>query len=173
MNKKLLAVATILVLVLGIAGAAFAASSGGTSSGTNKLWKPPCMNLNLTDDQLSKLRELRTDLFNKTQDIRNELQKKMFELSNLYLSNNPDQAQIDAKKAEIDKLRSQLNDLSEQSSQEFNKILTQEQKEQLSQMSTKRFFGIGMGMGFGMGGHRGCRGFGGPCGAAQPSGVTQ
>jgi len=171
MNKKLLAVVTILVLVLGIAGAAFAASSGGSSSSSNSQWKPPCMNLNLTDDQLSKLRDLRTDFFNKTQSLRNELQKKMFELSNLYLNNNPDQTQIDAKKAEIDKLRSQINDLSEQSSQEFNKILTEEQKEQLSQMATKRFFG--MGMGFGKGGRGGCRGFGGPWGAAQPSGATQ
>ncbi|HHW41176.1 MAG TPA: Spy/CpxP family protein refolding chaperone [Syntrophomonadaceae bacterium] len=171
MNKKLLTAAIILALVLGIAGAALAASSGGSSSSSDNQWKPPFMNLNLTDDQLSKLRDLRTEFFNKTQDLRSELQKKMFELSNLYLSNNPDQAQIEAKKAEIDKLRSQLKDLSEQSSQEFNKILTQQQKEQLSQMAARRFFG--MGMGFGMGGHRGGRGFGCPWGAAQPSGATQ
>ncbi|MGB9791208.1 MAG: Spy/CpxP family protein refolding chaperone [Thermacetogeniaceae bacterium] len=158
MNKKFLTIATILILALGIAGAAFAATSGGTSSATtNNQWRSPLQDLNLTDDQLSKLRELRTDFFNKTQEIRNELQKKMFELSNLYLSNNPDQTQIEAKRAEIENLQNKLYEMRKQSSQELSSILT---KEQLAQIAGDRL--LGMGMGFGRGRHRGWCGWGCP-----------
>lgn len=168
MNKKFLTIATILILVLGIAGAAFAATSGGTSSSTAKQRRAPLQDLNLTDDHLSKLRELRTDFFNKTQEIRNELQKKMFELSNLYLSNNPDQTQIEAKRAEIENLQNKLYEMRKQSSQELSSILT---KEQLAQIAGDRL--LGMGMGFGRGGHRGGCGWGCPWGSPQPPAVTQ
>lgn len=170
MNKKFLTIATILILVLGIAGAAFAATSGGTSSGTAKQRRAPLQNLNLTDEQLSKLRDLRTDFFNKTQGIRNELQKKMLELSNLYLSNNPDQAQIDAKRAEIEKLQNQLGEMRKESSQELSKILNDEQ---LAQIAADRFLGIGMGMGLGRGGHRGWCGLGCPWKTAQQPATAQ
>lgn len=169
MNKKLLAIATALVLILGIAGAAFAATATGTSSATaNNQWRSPLQDLNLTDDQLSKLRELRTEFFNKTQEIRSELQKKMFELSNLYLSNNPDQSQIEAKRAEIEKLQNQLNEMRKESSQELSSILT---KEQLAQIAGERLFG--MGMGFGRGKHGGCCGWGCPWGPPRQPVATQ
>lgn len=169
-KNKLIILAATLVLVLGIAGGAFAAGSGdNTSSGNVDQRKPPILSINPTDEQLSKLRELRTECFNKTRDIRNELQKKMFELSNLYLDNNPDQDKINSKKAEIDELRSQLQDISEENRQELSKIFTQEQLDQLDQMGGKRgcdCLGMGCGMGFG---GRGGRGPGGPGGTQSQS----
>lgn len=120
------------------------------------------MSVNPTDEQLGKLQELRNDFFNKTQSLRMELQTKMFELRGLYLQKNPDQNQIDAKKAEVEQLRSQLYDLRQSERQELSKIFTQEQ---LDQMATQRGFG-GHGMRGGRG-HGGFPGFKGAWGATQ------
>lgn len=163
MKKKLIVLGTTLILILGIAGGAFAAGwGGGPWAAGDGQWTPPIMSVNPTDEQLGKLQELRNDFFNKTQSLRMELQTKMFELRGLYLQKNPDQNQIDAKKAEVEQLRSQLYDLRQSERQELSKIFTQEQ---LDQMATQRGFG-GHGMRGGRG-HGGFPGFKGAWGATQ------
>ncbi len=156
-RKRLLILTAALILVLGIAGGAFAAASNdSTPPGNADQWKPPVLSVNPTDEQLNKLRELRTECFNETQNIRSELQKKVFELRNLYLDNNPDQEEIASKRAEIDELRSQLQDTREEYRRQMSEIFTQEQLDQLGQMrGCGGCLGVGCGMGFGGKGGRG------------------
>lgn len=149
MRKKLVVLSATILLVLGMAGGAYAVGlSQKTSTYCGNRWQSLITQLNATDKQLSEWRALRSEFFEQTQDLRNRLQKARFELSNLYLQKNPDQAQIQAKQAEIQQLCNQLQQKKNEEQQKMSQIFT---KEQLDKIGQNRGFGLGMGFG-----RRGC-----------------
>ena len=160
MKKKAAFIVVALLLVFGIVQIAAASGMGiGWGGGPRVLsgdnWVSPVKALNLTDDQINKMREIEKNTYQQTRDLRIKLQDKMYELSQLQMQKNPDKAQIDAKIKEINELRSKLSDIHQQSREKWQSLLTQEQLAQLA----KTRGGCGMGPG-GMGGHGGMGGFG-------------
>jgi zinc resistance-associated protein len=111
-------------------------------------------NLNLTQEQQTKLNELREKHWKDTVTLRNEMQTKRLELQTLWTAPNPDKDKILAKQKELNDLRNKMQAKSTDMRLEARKILTPEQAAQAG------IFGPGMGWGK----HRMMRGgWGGPC----------
>lgn len=155
MKKRVMLLVLTLVLVLGITQVASAAGwgMGGGRALDSSTWTPLAQKLNLTDDQAQKLKDLDKSCYEATKDLRARLQDAMFELRQMGFDKNPDKAAVDAKIKEINDLRAQLQQITQQNREKMQSILTPEQQ---SQMKNWR----------GHGGHRGCR-MGGPNGQAQ------
>ncbi|MDK2856221.1 MAG: hypothetical protein PWQ41_1068 [Bacillota bacterium] len=111
----------------------------------------PVEELGLTDEQVTKIKELQREMYEKTKDLRQELQDAMFELRQLRWDKNPDQAALDAKTKEVNDLRAELQKITQEFQQKFESILTPEQLEKAKSM--RGFFG-------GWGGRHGMKGFG-------------
>jgi Spy/CpxP family protein refolding chaperone len=181
MFKKALIFGVVGLLVLGIAAVAFAAPGGRWGGGFGRVsgqaavgstnWASPITQLDLSDEQYAKLREIQNQAFEKMQALRDEMAKKMLELQNLYLQKNPDKAAIDAKQKELSELRDKMWQLRQDNFNEANKVLTKEQQDKLNSL---RGNGFGRGAGFGPGA---CHGFGGGFGwgmmGGYGSGVNQ
>ncbi|TYP58820.1 Spy/CpxP family protein refolding chaperone [Thermosediminibacter litoriperuensis] len=148
MSKKIVALGVMAVIILGAAAMAMAAGPGGQrTAGVN----PPTLpQLNLTDEQYSRLKEIRTEFYQKMIELRNEMDKKHFELQDLYFSKNPDQDAVQAKFEELKDLRDKMFNLKKEYSEKMKNVLTEDQ---LSQLRGFRGPVFGMGPGF-------CHGFG-------------
>jgi len=94
--------------------------------------------LNLSDEQLAKMKELRNRFHNETRDLRYSLAIKRLEMRKLFTDPKTDDAQLLAKQKEISKLRQQLWDKKAQMKIEWRKILTPEQIAKLDKMPHKR-----------------------------------
>lgn len=160
MRGKILLPALALLLVLGLA---FTASAGGrgwgfrgagaTTQFARDGWRNPVDALQLTDEQIAKLQQLEKAMYDKTRDLRIQLQDRMFELRQLRLQKNPDQSAIDSKMEQVNNLRKQIYEIGQQNQEQMKSILTQEQ---LSKMTTP--------WGGGRRGRHGAPGRMGPCG---------
>lgn len=113
--------------------------------------KNPVEELGLTDEQVSKIKELQREMYEKTKDLRQKLQDAMFELRQLKAEKDPDQAALDAKAKEVNDLRAQLQKATQEFQQKFESIFTPEQLEKAKSM--RGFFD-------GWGGRHGMKGFG-------------
>ena len=146
MKRKMLLLILALALVLGVTQIASAAGwgmAGGKSSG---LWPGgglalksenctfPAEKLNLSDEQVQKLKELQQNAYEASRDLRTKLQDAMFELKQLRLDKNPDSAAIDAKTREVKDLRAQIDQITQQCRQDMQNVLTPEQQSQLENM---------------------------------------
>lgn len=148
MWKKTFLICLVLVLVL---GAVFAVSAGGRRGfAPAPSWAVGgCFGLvealDLTDDQLAKLKEIEKTTYEKTKEIRSKLQDLLFEIGQLRLAKNPDKAAIEAKMDQVMKLRKQLYEIQEDRWQKVKSILTKEQLEKLNRLRWGRRSGRGPG----------------------------
>ncbi|WP_066636290.1 Spy/CpxP family protein refolding chaperone [Desulfolucanica intricata] len=152
MKRKMGILIIAVFLVFSIASIASAAGLGAGGGGprmlSNNNWVNPVDALNLTGEQITKMREIRQNTYEKTRDIKIKLMDSTFQLRQLQLQKNPDQAMIDAKIAEINDLRSKLSSITRESRQQCLSLLTQEQ---LAQMAKSGFCKMGAYGGFAMG----------------------
>jgi Spy/CpxP family protein refolding chaperone len=135
--KKIIA-AVMMVAVLAFAGSVMAQGpekspgmergygfhSGGARSEGPGRWDP----LNLTPDQVEKIKALRESFFKEKIPLQNELMGKRLELKALWMQTNPDEQKILAKQQEINTLRAQIGEKAIKNRLEMRKILTPEQQ---------------------------------------------
>jgi len=135
-KKKLVLLTVTLLLVFSITQVA-AAAGMGWDGGPHKLNSDKMFNpvekLNLTDQQIVKMREINQKTYEQTRDLRIKMMDSRHELKQLKLQKNPDQAQIDAKVKEINNQRDKLHGIFQQSKEQCHSLLTQEQLEQVKQ----------------------------------------
>jgi Spy/CpxP family protein refolding chaperone len=100
---------------------------GGSGFAGPDLWR----SLNLTPEQVEKMKALRKSFFEQVLPFWNELRSKKFELKALWVQTNPDEGKILDKQKEINALRAQLGEKVTKNRLEMRKILTPEQQAQL------------------------------------------
>jgi Spy/CpxP family protein refolding chaperone len=83
--------------------------------------------LGLSDQQLAKMKELRTSFRNDTRDLRYNLAIKRIEMRKLFTDPKTDDATLLAEQKEISNLRQQLSDKKAEKKLKWRKILTSEQ----------------------------------------------
>jgi Spy/CpxP family protein refolding chaperone len=135
--KKIL-VAVVMVAVLATAGLVMAQDSGkspamergygfhgrdGRSAGSG-----PWESLNLTPDQVEKLKALRKSFLEEKIPLQNDLMRDRLEMKALWMQANPDEQKILAKQQEINTLRAQIREKAIKDRLEMRKILTPEQQ---------------------------------------------
>jgi len=130
-------------------GMGYGPHSGGAPSAGSGLWGA----INLTPEQIEKMKALRKSFFEQALSLRNELMSKKLELKALWVQTNPDEGKILAKQKEINALRVQLQEKATQNRLEMRKILSPEQQAKLVNLLNR---------------HRGWHGYGrerefGPC----------
>ncbi len=136
MKKKLVLLTVALLLVFSITQVAAAEMGWGDSPhklNSDKMFNP-VEKLNLTDQQIAKMREINQKTYEQTRDLRIKLMDSRHELKQLKLQKNQDQAKIDAKVKEINNLRDKLHGIFQQSKEQCQSLLTQEQRDQLNQL---------------------------------------
>ncbi len=152
MKKKILFLTVALLLVFGIVQVAMAAGmgwGGGPHMLNSDKWVSPVKALNLTDQQITKMREINQNNYEQTRELRIKLMDSMHELKQLQLQKNPDKDQVDTKIKEVNDLRQKIHDISRQSRQQCHSLLTKEQQAKLQEFKGEK------GCGF-----RGCPGVG-------------
>lgn len=108
--------------------------------------------LKLTQTQLSQLQKITNQFVSDTQPMRVSVQTKCKELAQLWTAQNPSEAAIRNKIAEIDIVRSKIRNAMVDRTFLAMKVLTSEQKTKLRSLVKNRpGFGVGMGCGLGMG----------------------
>ena len=152
--KKLMTIATILLLVAVLAAPADAFRRGrGYGNG-------PCYSgdfanvpgLNLTAEQKTKTADMRSAHLKEVKPLQDQMFSKKGDLRLLWQEKNPDQAKITAKQKEIRVLRDQIEDKSTNHRWAIYKELTPEQQEAMRAYGpTGRCFGDGFGPGAGGG----------------------
>ena len=90
--------------------------------------------LNLSDQQLTKMKELRSSFRNDTRDLRYNLAIKRIEMRKLFTDPKTDDATLLAKQKEISNLRQQLSDKKAEMKLKWRKILNPEQIAKLDRM---------------------------------------
>lgn len=99
--------------------------------------------LNVTEDQRTKLEVLQSQHFKAVRPLREKIHDKSAELRKLWLQVDPDKNEIMAKQKEVRALRNQLEDNKTVYRFEVNKILTPEQKEKLATCGWNKKSGFG------------------------------
>ena len=94
--------------------------------------------LNLSDEQLTKMKELRNSFRSDTRDLKYNLSIKRIEMRKLFTDPKTNDATLLAKQKEISKLRQQLSDKRDGMKVEWRKILTPEQISKLDRIPHKR-----------------------------------
>ncbi len=84
--------------------------------------------LNLTQEQIKKLNEIKTKFQSENAALPNSLNQKNLELQNLTIVQPPDQTAINVKIDEINKIRAELQKKVFAHSEDFRNILTEQQK---------------------------------------------
>jgi Spy/CpxP family protein refolding chaperone len=145
--KKTIA-AVMMVAVLAAAGLVMAQGSEkgpgmergygfharGTRSAGPGRWDP----LNLTPDQVEKIKALRESFFKEKIPLQNELMRDRLELKALWMQANPDEQKILAKQQEINTLRAQIAEKVIKNRLEMRKILTLEQQAKWIHLLSRR-----------------------------------
>ena len=138
MQKKVIYLSVVLLLIFSIAQIASAASQTQPRHPGDHL-----KSLNLTDEQYSKLRDMQKNHYQETRELKINLQDKFFELKQLKLQKNPDEAKVEAKLKEVKELKNKLSEIRQKNKAEFESILTEEQKKMLPEKSGPNGFGPG------------------------------
>jgi Spy/CpxP family protein refolding chaperone len=109
--------------------------------------------LNLTQDQIAKMRDLHTRYYGETRNLRYDLMQRRLEMRRLFLDPKADSASILAKQKELSAARQGLMDAMARMMVEWRAILTPEQIQKLDMAALAHGRMGGMMMGGGMG-HR-------------------
>jgi Spy/CpxP family protein refolding chaperone len=135
--KKIL-VAVVMVAVLAAAGLVMAQDSGKSPAmergygfhgrGDRSAGPVPWDRLNLTPDQVDKLKALRKSFLEEKIPLQNDLMRERLEMKALWMQANPDEQKILAKQQEINSLRAQIGEKAIKNRLEMRKILTPEQQ---------------------------------------------
>ena len=147
MKKIALITSCIFVLVIASSAGAFH-HKGMKGQPGNKSRSDITQSLNLSDEQVTKFKDIRTKNFEQTKEIRTEIFNKNAELDMLWNQINPDAQAIKNKRNEVRELEKQLNEMSVDFRLECRKILT---PEQLNRCLAEGKGGFGMKKGPGMG----------------------
>lgn len=96
--------------------------------------------LNLSEDQKSKIEKLRLEHLRETKDLRNQLEIKRAELNAAMTSDQPDKKQVNSLVSEINSLRSDRFEQKINHQMQVRELLDDEQKLRFDQMKdrTKR-----------------------------------
>ncbi|MFN4180868.1 MAG: Spy/CpxP family protein refolding chaperone, partial [Armatimonadota bacterium] len=149
MKRTILALTVATLALSGIAAAQFGLGLG-RGYGLGLCWAAPEIlkkQLGLTDEQVKKLTELRTEHLNKVSKLVSELAAKRAELRTLWLAEKPDEKRIRELTEQIAKLQAELASERVNSQLEVRKILTPEQLSKLPLIWGRRF-APGLGLGF-------------------------
>jgi Spy/CpxP family protein refolding chaperone len=135
--KKII-IAIVMVAVLATAGLAVAQGSekgpgmkshyGPYPRGARSASLSPWSHLNLTPDQVEKIKALRESSFKEKIPLQNELMRERVELKALWMQINPDEQKILAKQKEINTLRAQIEEKATKNRLEMRRLLTPEQQ---------------------------------------------
>jgi len=136
--KKIALGTLITLLLLGSIGVAFAWGPQGkkafpSASRAHRMtpWHFLMTGLNLSQDQVKKLQDLKLEYQKETLELRNTLQTKRLELQTLLASKNVDEEKANSIVEEIGKLRIDLWKKTIHYRLEMRKVLTQEQWDKL------------------------------------------
>jgi zinc resistance-associated protein len=110
--------------------------------------------LNLTQDQIAKMRDLHTRYYGETRNLRYDLMQRRLEMRRLFLDPKADSASILVKQKELSAARQRLADAMARMMVEWRAVLTPEQIQRLDMAALAHGRMGGMMMGGGMG-HRG------------------
>ncbi|TYO95315.1 Spy/CpxP family protein refolding chaperone [Desulfallas thermosapovorans] len=137
LKRKIVSLTIVLLLVFGIVQVA-AASGMGWGDGPRMLksekWVNPVEALNLTDQQIAKMREVNQSTYEQTRELRIKMMDSMHELKQLQLQKNPDKAKVEAKVKEIKDLRQKIHGIVQQSRQQCQSVLTPEQRAKMKEL---------------------------------------
>ena len=145
MVKKIMVFGVVTMSILGVAAVAVAAPGAGLGLG-----RSPITQLDLTDDQYSKLQELHKEHYEEKQTLMSQIRDINFNLKSLYLQKDPDEKAIETQQNKAESLRDQMIQLKDKQQNEVSKILTEEQQEKLENLR-----GQGLGRGAGVRGGKG------------------
>lgn len=145
--RRIVALALVLVLSLGIVQVASARPVYLKKVPTviapyrPRILEPPFLGqnlikyLDLTDEQINKIKDLSNKYYEKLKELWNKLYDAVFSLRQLQFQRQPDKTQIDKKKEEISNIRKEISNVLNEYWKEFKGILT---KEQLSKLTDRR-----------------------------------
>ncbi len=138
--------AVVLGVLLTLPAFAFGPSEGrGPGGGRDEGYcsKPGLWNLNLSDEQKTKIETLQTAHLKEVRPLREKIFDKSVELRRLWLQTNPDKNKIIAAQKELRTLRDKMEDKATTLRFEINKVLTPEQNEKLANSHWGRGPGFG------------------------------
>ncbi len=141
MKKSILCLTLTLLLLCGmvqVAAAAGTGCGGGPHRPGSGEWVSPVEVLNLTDQQLTKMRAVNQNSYEQIRELRIKLMDSRHELVQLRLQKQPDQSAVDAKIKEINDVREKLHTISQQGRQECQSLLTKEQQAKLQELPGKK-----------------------------------
>ena len=134
MKKAFIIIVALMVSVAAVISAYALQPDEGTCSHEKYGFKKF---LNLSDEQLAKMKDLRSSFHNDTRDLKYNLAIKRIEMRKLFTDPKTDDETLLAKQKEISELRQQLSDKKAQMKIEWRKILTPEQIAKLDKMPHK------------------------------------
>lgn len=145
MKRSVLCLALTLFLLCGMVQVAAAAGTG-CGVGPQRLgcgeWVSLVEVLNLTDQQLTKMRAINQSSYGQIRELRIKLMDSRHQLIQLRLQKQPDQAAVDAKIKEINEMREKIHTVSQQGRQECHSLLTKEQQAKLQELPHKKGSGF-------------------------------
>ena len=136
---KKLCIITLVLAVMVLTTAAFAASPDSSQPGSQGFQKHhgcgQCGHaLNLTEDQKAKMKEVMKNFQAATHDLRYDISIKRIEVKKLFTDPKTDDATLLAKEKELNGLKAQLVDKKAEMKVEWRKILTPEQIQMLDRI---------------------------------------
>ena len=145
-------IAVAIGLLLSVPVFAFGPGSGtGEGRGFGYHREAGLSRLNLTDEQKTKIEDMRIAHQKEIRPIREKMFDKAVELRRVWLQPNPDKDKIVALQKEVRVLRNQMEDKATAQKLEIRKVLTPEQQDKLINSGWGR--GAGFGPRGGMRGH--------------------
>ena len=96
MVKKIMVFSVVTILMLGVAAVAIAAPDTGIG-----FCRSPITQLDLTDEQYSKLQELQKEHYEARQALMSQMHDINFNLKSLYLQKDPDEEAIEVHKIKL------------------------------------------------------------------------
>jgi len=101
--------------------------------------------LNLSDEQIEKIRNLRKQNRNQMEQLRHEIKMALWDIQDEYAKSNPDKSKIDSAIEKISSNQKTLLKLRVEQMLEIKKILTDEQFKKLLNLMETGFFKMGKG----------------------------
>lgn len=167
--KKLVSLVLAVSLLLGGSALAFAYPGHGQKAGGQQEYRTEERNnqfqqnrmtgqerLELSEEQVEQLEELRAEYFDKQDELRDDLEDKREELREMYFDSAVDEGKIISLQQQVNQLQAELADLRLEHRLALRNVLSAEQLEDCEELG--RFGRLEGRRGFGRFGSRGARG---------------